>query len=125
MITQCRSCKSAKLTEVLSLGEQYLSKFVESPTERPEKYPLDLMLCQNCDLLQLKNSVARELLYNNNYGYYSGVNNTMREHLKGIVENAMSLVKLNMEDIVLDIGSNDATLLKNYPQEVIRVGFDL
>lgn len=120
---KCRSCSSDQVKDVISLGDQYLSEFRENGL--PEKaYPINVMLCKNCSLVQLRESTPPELLYNDNYGYYSGINNTIREDLKDIVVSAASMVDLIENDIVIDIGSNDGTLLKNYPKELARIGFD-
>lgn len=120
---KCRSCHSEKIIDAISLGEQYLSDFIDTDV-KPAKYPLDLVLCTNCSLVQMKTTTPPRALYTSSYGYRSGINNTMKGHLRGIVDKARTMVSLNMEDVVVDIGSNDATLLKNYPQEVIRIGFD-
>jgi hypothetical protein len=63
-------------------------------------------------------------LYNDNYGYKSGVNNSMKNHLKSITISASKYVELNKKNIVLDIASNDGTLLKNYNKKLVRVGID-
>lgn len=123
MITQCRACQSDKLDNVISLGDQYLSDFRSDDT-KPKKFPIDVLMCKTCSLLQLGETTPPEEMYHDRYGYRSGVNQTMRDHLKGIVQSACEHVKLNKGDVVVDIGSNDATLLKNYPKKVWRVGFD-
>lgn len=122
MITNCRSCKSNKLVEIVSLGEQYIPSFSE---ENRLKAPLTLLLCGDCSLLQLSESVPLSDLYTDDYGYYSGVNNTMRKHLQEIVSSAMQKTELSDFETVVDIGSNDATLLKNYPDTIRCIGFDL
>lgn len=122
MINECRICKSTNLTIVLSLGYQYLSEF-RKDNLKPPKYPLDLVMCKNCGQAQLGQSVPLGLLYTDNYGYKSGINETMRSHLYGIVKEALS--KVSIKGPVLDIGSNDGTLLKNYNNNLVRVGFDL
>lgn len=120
---KCRICKSDNVKEILDFGEQYLAEF---RTEgKPEKtYPLTVVLCQKCSLVQLKESTPPELLYNDNYGYYSGINNTIKADLKDIVVKAMTRVELLENDVVLDLGSNDGFLLKQYPKELARIGFD-
>lgn len=109
----CRICGSKNLQDILSLGNQAIigfSKEVKSPID----IPLDLILCNNCYLLQLRHTTNPALLWNEGYGYRSGINQTMRDELAEIVKKARERVKLKDEDIVLDIGSNDGTLLKNY-----------
>jgi SAM-dependent methyltransferase len=105
--------------EIISLGNQTSVGFTDKP-EDGVKVPLDLVLCIKCHLLQLKYTTNPDLLYNENYGYRSGVNETMREELADIVDTAVTFG----DDIAVDIGCNDGTLLSNYPRDVVRVGFD-
>ena len=121
---KCRSCGNDKLKDILQLGDQYLSDFVPIDSPKPEKYPLNLVLCKKCSLLQLKDTTPSTSLYNDHYGYRSGINQTMKDHLREIVEEAMKRVKLKERDVVVDIGCNDLSLIKNYPLNIIRVGFD-
>lgn len=121
---RCRICKSSKLTGVLSLGNQYLSEFRSDDT-KPEKYPLDLVICKECNQVQLKHTAPQNLLYTDDYGYRSGINTTMVNHLKDLVFELIWVLDLKFGDTVIDIGSNDGTLLKWYPSGYHRVGFDL
>lgn len=75
-----------------------------------------------CGLLQLKHTIPPEVLYAN-YWYRSGTNKTMSDHLKGIAGSAMEIVEPQHKR-VLDIGCNDGTLLKCYPQGYELWGFD-
>jgi NDP-4-keto-2,6-dideoxyhexose 3-C-methyltransferase len=120
-ITQCRSCHSDRLKDIGSVGEQYLSTFLDSGEPRPDKYPLELTLCSNCTLLQLKESIPVDKLYTENYGYKSGVNTTIRNDLQDIVNKATRKVVLNSGDYVLDIGANDGTLLSFYPSYILKI----
>lgn len=125
-ITDCRSCWSNDLVNILSLGEQGLSDFVEtSSDENVVKYPLELVLCQNCSLLQMRHSVPPYKLYTERYGYRSGINQTMKTELSNITEQTEKIASLKPDDIVVDIGCNDGTLLACYKTPgLIRVGFD-
>lgn len=124
MIKNCRSCGSRELIEITSLGSQYLSDFVDGD-EKPEQHPLDLILCTNCTLLQLGQTTPSSSLYNDHYGYRSGVNNTIRADLADVVKQAQERRHLNPEDIVVDIGANDGTLLGNYNSSgITRVAFE-
>jgi 2-polyprenyl-3-methyl-5-hydroxy-6-metoxy-1,4-benzoquinol methylase len=127
----CRVCGSSALTKVIDLGDQHLQgSFVKPGKELPpaRKLPTSLVRCnpmqdeKACGLLQMEYSVPPEVLYSA-YWYRSGTNNTMRNHLKGIAERAMSMVK-NPKAIVLDIGCNDGTLLNNYPASFEKFGID-
>ena len=127
----CRICGSSELTQVISLGEQYLQgSFVKSGKEDPplRKISLSLVRCdptkdeKACGLLQMKHSVPPEILYSS-YWYRSGTNQTMRDHLQGIAKEAQALI--GKSDVrVLDIGCNDGTLLKNYPDNYVKFGVD-
>lgn len=125
VIRNCLSCDKKNLVRILSLGNLYLSDFIEEKDlGRISKYPLDLILCNNCYLLQIKDVTPAEKLYTENYGYYSGINQTMRDELADIVKKAVNIVPIKKGDIVLDIGCNDGTLLKYYGNYVTKVGFD-
>ena len=121
--TTCRVCKGP-LEPILDLGEHYVSNFV-SP-EKPDgfKAPLELVLCHQCKLLQLKHTVPGEQLYQN-YWYRSGTNQTMINALTDIAHRAEVLIHLKAGDAVLDIGCNDGTLLKAYKTPgIYKIGFD-
>lgn len=123
-IDKCRSCNSSKLKDILSLGDQYLSDFT-SGNKKPEKFPLNIVLCDRCSLLQLKHNVQQSLLYTERYGYKSGMNSTMQKELKEIVNKALGKLKLNIKNmVVVDIGANDGTLLSNYGNKVFKVGVE-
>jgi SAM-dependent methyltransferase len=117
---------------ILDLGVQALSgRFPSSDEPDPPKAPLALVKCNDakspdcCGLLQLKHSVSSEEMYSHGYGYRSGINQTMRGHLQGIVRRVQEIVDLQAGDVVLDIGSNDATLLKCYQTPGLhRIGID-
>lgn len=125
-IRSCRLCGGKHLLDILSLGEQGLSDFIDiSDKSSVSKYPLELILCTGCSLLQLKHTTPPQKLYTERYGYRSGINQTMRDELSSITKQAESLISLKKGDIVLDIGCNDGTLLAEYKTpDIIRVGFD-
>ena len=122
-IKKCRSCGSKRLTKVISIGPTIIPNY--SKKEKDIKIPLDLVLCKNCKLLQLKQTTNPHLLWNDNYGYQSGMNKSMTKELKEIVKEIEKITKLKSEDVVLDIGCNDGTLLDFYKNKNIRrFGFD-
>lgn len=127
----CRICGNGHLVPVIDLGEQYLQgSFVKEGYVMPplRKIPTMLMRCDvtkgetACGLLQLANSIPADILYAN-YWYRSGTNQTMRDHLKSIVESAVELLPPGNRR-VLDIGCNDGTLLNCYPESFERFGVD-
>jgi SAM-dependent methyltransferase len=127
MITECRSCSSTDLTPILSLGLQYPSNFIElnSIPDKKEKIPLELIFCEkkDCGLLQLKHTASRESLYKE-YWFRSGLNEKMVDALKDITKSVEKRISLSENDIVLDIGCNDGTLLRSYQSKVRLVGFE-
>jgi hypothetical protein len=124
-ITNCRISGSTNLIEVLSLGEQYLTGvFPKSTNEEITKGPLDLVWCPDSGLLQLKQSYNMGEMYGDNYGYRSGLNQSMVRHLTQKINTLEKIVSLNSTDIVIDIGSNDATSLKAYKSNCRKVGID-
>lgn len=130
--TTCRVCGSASLKKVIDLGPQYLQgSFVKPGKEMPSHRKIDCTLVRcnpeadenACGLLQMEHSVPSEILYAA-YWYRSGTNNTMRNHLKEIVDSVVSSVQNNKHPLVLDIGCNDGTLLDFYPKHFIKYGCD-
>jgi NDP-4-keto-2,6-dideoxyhexose 3-C-methyltransferase len=118
----CRSCDSVNLELVLDLGAQRLSDFSEDPGYQPPEYPLRLVRCRACGLAQLNHTVPRDLLYHDRYGFYSGVNEAIRNDLHDVVKTARRYV--HRPHAWLDIASNDGTLLSFVGDEVYRVGVD-
>ncbi len=76
-----------------------------------------------CGLLQMEYTIPPEILYSA-YWYRSGTNNTMRRHLKAIVDETMLMTGFTHSPTVLDIGCNDGTLLKFYPDNFVKFGID-
>jgi len=124
-ISKCRISGSKNLITVLSLGEQCLTGiFPKSQNEKVTKGPLDLVWCPDSGLLQLKQSYNLDEMYGDNYGYRSGLNASMVAHLTNKIRMLERMVKLTDRDMVIDIGSNDATTLKAYSGKHSKVGID-
>ncbi len=124
-IKKCRISGSTNLVTVLSLGEECLTGvFPKSPNEPITKGPLDLVWCPDSGLLQLKQSYSLDEMYGDNYGYRSGLNNYMAKHLQQKIRTLEQMVIPNDTDLVIDIGSNDATSLKAYTAKCHKVGID-
>ena len=125
IIKKCRSCKSKKLTKLFSLGKlSFTGKFTNRYETNVPKAEVGLVICKNCELVQLSNNFNKRYLYGPDYGYRTGMNKTMKEHVKSVVINAKKLTKLKRGDAVLDIASNDGTLLNYYKKDIIKVGID-
>jgi len=131
-IFRCRICGNKDLIPVMDLGEQELTGiFPPQKDQSVTSGPLQLVRCndefdpQMCGLLQLRHSCDISEMYGGNYGYRSSLNQSMVSHLNDVVKKILDLVALNKDDLLLDIGSNDCTLLKMYPSAGLTlVGMD-
>ncbi|MDB9891650.1 class I SAM-dependent methyltransferase [Alphaproteobacteria bacterium] len=132
-IIKCKICGLAALTDVLSFPAQHLSATFVKDNDASEiariKVPLTLALCdpsrnkKACGHLQLREEVYPDLLYHQ-YFYRSSTSATMREDLLDVVNDIQSKVSLRDNDIVVDIGANDFTMIGYYPDNYRRVGFE-
>ncbi|MEK6945639.1 MAG: class I SAM-dependent methyltransferase [Nanoarchaeota archaeon] len=124
-VKNCRACGANNFVPILSLGNQFITNFVSSEKEQGEKVPLDLILCDNCKVMQLKHNAPPEAMWGDQYWYKSGISSTIKADLKDIAEKAQQLAKLNGNDIVIDIGCNDGTMLDFYKGKNLNlVGFE-
>jgi len=125
-ITKCRSCSSSSIKVVLELGDQALSGvFRSNDLKGILSGPLTLISCDSCYLVQLANSYPLKDMYNEGYGYKSGLTLYMQQHLKNIIKFASSIVSPIANDTILDIGSNDGTLLNSYADPTLKlIGID-
>lgn len=128
-INKCRVCDSKNLSNILSLGDLYVSDFFESPDSSGGiQAPLELVLCDinagGCGLLQLRHTVPCESMYRN-YWYRSGINKTMTNELADIAADTEEISNLQADAVVIDIGANDGTLLRAYKTPGLKtVGFE-
>ena len=118
-LKQCRICGNGKLLEVLDLGVQALTGvFPATRVQGVTEGPLKLVKCTDasgcCGLLQLAHSYDHDEMYGTNYGYRSGINQSMVNHLHGKIQKILGLADLSGNPVVLDIGSNDGTTLRAY-----------
>jgi hypothetical protein len=121
----CRICGSPDLDHVFTLGDHYVSDFVDpGKAFAGIRCPIELVKCNYCTLVQNPHTAPQELLYTGHYWYRSGVTQTMKAALADIVVAANKAVTLNWWDVVLDIGSNDGTLLRCYNHRLFKVGVE-
>ncbi|HTB88469.1 MAG TPA: class I SAM-dependent methyltransferase [Steroidobacteraceae bacterium] len=125
-IKHCRVDQSPNLVSVLNLGHQALTGVFPKQSSEPVTVgPLELVWCPSSGLLQLKHSYESSEMYGDNYGYRSGLNQSMVNHLNDKIAYLERVVPLSAGDVVLDIGSNDATTLKAFRASGIRrIGID-
>ena len=119
----CRSCAAAGLLPILDLGQTPLANALltsDQIEQNEQKYPLELVLCSNCTLVQITESVAPERLFRE-YFYLSSFSETMLRHAALLVEELIAANNLNANSLVIEIASNDGYLLQNYQNADVPV----
>jgi len=122
-MTTCHICQNKKLHKFLSLGPIPLANSFLPPDQlgvTEPYYPLDVCFCSNCGLVQLAQIIAPEILFKD-YAYLTGTSEPMKAHFAKLAESAIQRFSLTEGDLVLDIGSNDGTLLENFQRRGMRV----
>ncbi len=131
--TKCRLCGNTDLKLILKLGEQPLSGVFPRPeAPDPSVSPLELIRCNKeskpdaCGLVQLRHQAELSEMYGTTYGYFSSISPTMVSHLEEKVRHLKAFAKPVKDDVVLDIGCNDGTLLNAYGADsgLVRLGMD-
>ena len=125
-LQRCRLSGSQNLLPVLHLGRQELTGVCPRTRDEPvTSGPLDLVWCPDSGLLQLAASCDPGEMCGENYGYRSGLNQSMVPHLTRKIQNLEKLVDLQSSDTGLDIGSKGATALKAYQTQGLKsIGID-
>ena len=122
-LERCRICKNKKLERILDLGEMPLANAFLDKSQLSKKeidYPLKVVWCESCGLLQIDEIVPPEILFRN-YIYVSGTSEALRKHFEGLATEVVTNFKLSSESLVIDIGSNDGTLLKEFKKFGLKV----
>ncbi len=122
-ISNCQVCNSDKVHTVLDLGHQPLcdTLLTEAMLDEPEKsYPLRMIWCENCTNVQIDYCVDGSEVYHPNYPYKSGVTKELVEYQVKIAESLIKKYNLKPNDLVVDVGSNDGTLLSGFKGTGIR-----
>lgn len=115
-LTECRICQSQNLKEVLDLGVQAITGvFPKTREEVVPSGPLRLLLCNTCGLVQLGDDYNLDDIYTDSYGYRSSLNKGMVNHLRRKATKLMRRRPIQDGEMVVDIGSNDGTLLSFFP----------
>ena len=123
-INKCRNCKSTNLIKLFSLGNLSFTGKFPRRNKTIKKAPLNLMMCAKCRLVQLAHNYNLKYLYGPDYGYRTGINVTMKRHVSKVTRLLTKMTNLKQNDAALDIASNDGTLLKQYPKNIITFGID-
>ncbi len=124
----CRSCHGSDLKPILSLGKTPLADVLISEEQLRSTeliVPLDVVFCPHCLLVQITESVSPEILFGDDYPYYSSVSPSLLEHFR---KSALQLIKsrrLNSKSLVIEAASNDGYMLRNFKErDVIVLGID-
>jgi hypothetical protein len=123
---KCRYCSSENLDSILSLGEHPPSNSFIEPidVDSEEKFPLELYLCRQCNLVQLRDVVSASNIFDD-YHYTSSSSKALVKHFESFTNSITSLFNLKKDDLVVDIGCNDGITLDSYPDIGLeRVGVE-
>src|SRR3989338_11266663 len=115
-LDNCRACDSSDLLLFLQLGPTPVPNgFLKAHhRHKAEKfYPLDVCFCKDCGLVQLAHVVSPEVMFRN-YVYIPSTSQTMRDHFLMMAKDSIKKSQALKKDLVVDIGSNDGTLLKSF-----------
>ncbi len=120
----CQVCGHAPLENVLSLGYMppvnQMVPIGQVPRQQPW-FPTDLLHCRNCELVQLGLAVDPVIIFPPEYPYTSGMTKLLRDNFAELYAECSAMLKLKADDLVIDIGSNDGTLLSNFKNGGHRV----
>jgi len=119
----CRSCGNNDLWPILSLGQTPLANALLTENQlshTEETFPLDLVFCPHCTLVQITETVSPEKLFRE-YLYFSSFSSTILQNAHEIAEEMIARCNLNKNSLVVEIASNDGYLLKNYQEKGIPV----
>ncbi len=122
MRATCRACDGTDLPRFLSLGPTPLANaFLHSPAEfsREPSYPLDVYFCPRCSLVQLLDVIDPEVLFRN-YIYVTGTSDTIAAHNARYAGTVVDLLGLGARDLVVEVASNDGSLLKCFARLGVR-----
>ncbi len=123
-IKSCRACNSKKLIKLFTLGKLSFTGKFPALNQKIQKEPISLAICKKCELVQLTHNFDLKYLYGPDYGYRTGINKTMLNHVKNVVRYLSKKTNLKRTDNVLDIASNDGSLLNFYNKDITTFGID-
>lgn len=110
-IKSCRISSSSNLVTILELGDQPLANALKKTPDEPEvKVPLTLMYCPDSSLVQLKETVDKEVLFSS-YTWVSGTSPTTRNYARLFFQRVLDIAKSDSGDLIIEVASNDGTFL--------------
>jgi len=123
-MVNCRACRSKLSLTLLDLGKSPIANNLIASTEKlnqKDYYPLCAMTCEKCSLVQLSEELPRELMFRSDYVYYSSYSSSWLEHSKSYAQKMIQFLKLNQNDLVVEVASNDGYLLQFFANSGVRV----
>ena len=123
-ITECRSCGSPDMMPFLDLGQMPLSDGLKNADEvgkEDERFSLETVFCCTCSLVQIKHTVAPEVLFADDYPYYSSFSDALIAHSKKNVDARIDELELGEGDLAIELASNDCYLLQHYAARGVKV----
>lgn len=120
--TTCRACDGFRLVRFLSLGPTALANsFLRSSEEFDAEpvFPLDVYFCEDCSLVQLLDVIAPEVLFRH-YIYLTGISETIARHYRGYANEVADVARLEADDLVVEVASNDGSLLRCFDRLPVR-----
>ncbi|MHA1797992.1 MAG: methyltransferase domain-containing protein [Candidatus Helarchaeota archaeon] len=115
-ILSCRSCGNKELKKIISFGDMPLANSLvkaEKINEIEKKFPLELVFCPKCSLIQINETIEPEILFGE-YLYFSSYSETMLRHSKALVEKIIKQRQLTNKNLIIEIASNDGYLLQYF-----------
>ncbi|MCA3556004.1 class I SAM-dependent methyltransferase [Aestuariivirga sp.] len=124
MSAPCRYCQSPLALELIDLGRQPLANSYLEPTPAAiaaePRFPLRIMICEACYLVQVEKSIPAETIFDANYAYYSSYSSSWVAHARRFTEEAARRFGLGPDSMVIEIASNDGYLLQHFVARNIR-----
>lgn len=122
----CRSCNNNSYKTILDLGQQPPSNaYLKSQNSKEVFYPLSVVLCKKCKLLQTLDYISEKKIFNKNYAYFSSVSKSWLNHCENFVNKSIKKFKLNYKSKVLEIASNDGYLLQYFQKKkIFNIGIE-
>jgi len=122
--TACHGCGSERLEPVVDLGMVPLADALVDPSDPPDpepRYPLAVAFCEDCLLVQVRHHVSPQILFVDNYPYFSSYSRDLLAHARRHTEGLMEARRLDESSLVVEIASNDGYLLRNFADAGIPV----
>ncbi len=123
-IPNCQICNSSNLIDVMKIGDQALANSLTRKKEdsnKVEKFPINIVRCKDCTLLQLDYIVDQNKVYHLDYPYLPGITQTVNNEQKELSDYLVKELNLGSGDLAVDIGSNDGSLLHNLKKSKLKV----